>query len=198
MMVLANQLTLLIVREHQRVVEGRSHQVSTVLREKVLAALPFQLTGAQKRSLAEIDEDMQKPQRMLRLLHGDVGSGKAIVACLAMLNAVESGKQAALMTPPKFWRGSTRRLFPYLQAVGVRAVILTGRDKGKTRETLLQQIRNGAAQVIIGTHAIFQKDVVYQDLGLAVIDEQHRFGVQQRLELSTKNHGIDLLVMTAT
>ncbi|MBK6897212.1 MAG: ATP-dependent DNA helicase RecG [Alphaproteobacteria bacterium] len=196
---LANQLTLLIVREHQRVVEGRSHQVSTVLREKVLAALPFQLTGAQKRSLAEIDEDMQKPQRMLRLLHGDVGSGKTIVACLAMLNAVESGKQAALMTPTEILaRQHAETLSPYLQAAGVRAVILTGRDKGKTRETLLQQIRNGAAQVIIGTHAIFQKDVVYQDLGLAVIDEQHRFGVQQRLELSTKNHGIDLLVMTAT
>lgn len=196
---LANQLTLLIVREHQRIVEGRSLQVSKMLREKVLSALPYQLTGAQQRSLKEIDDDMQKPQRMLRLLQGDVGSGKTIVAFLAMLNAIESGKQAALMTPTEILaRQHADTLAPLLQAAGIRAVILTGRDKGKTRETMLQQIRNGAAQIIIGTHAIFQADVQYLDLGLAVIDEQHRFGVQQRLELSTKNHGIDLLVMTAT
>ncbi|MCB1839192.1 MAG: ATP-dependent DNA helicase RecG [Alphaproteobacteria bacterium] len=196
---LANQLTLLIVRDHQRLIEGRSLNISKVLREKILAALPFQLTVAQQRSLSEIDEDMSKPARMLRLLQGDVGSGKTIVACLAMLNAVESGKQAALMTPTEILaRQHADTLAPLLREAGVRAVTLTGRDKGKTRETMLQQIRNGAAQIIIGTHAIFQKDVQYDDLGLAVIDEQHRFGVQQRLELSSKNKGIDLLVMTAT
>lgn len=196
---LANQLTLILVREHQRAVEGRSYAPSTVLREKVLAALPFSLTGAQQRSLGEIDADMQKPLRMLRLLQGDVGSGKTIVACLAMLNAVEAGHQAALMAPTEILaRQHAQTLAPLFRAAGIRAVVLTGRDKGKVRDTLLSQIRNGAAQIIIGTHAIFQRDVIYHDLGLAVIDEQHRFGVQQRLELASKNAGVDLLVMTAT
>ncbi|MCB1591452.1 MAG: ATP-dependent DNA helicase RecG [Alphaproteobacteria bacterium] len=196
---LANQLTLILVREHQRAIEGRSYAQSTVLRDKVMASLPFSLTGAQQRSLREIDEDMQKPLRMLRLLQGDVGSGKTIVACLAMLNAVEAGHQAALMAPTEILaRQHAHSLAPFLAAAGVRTVTLTGRDKGKTRDVLLSQIQNGAAQIIIGTHAIFQRDVLYHDLGLAVIDEQHRFGVQQRLELASKNHGIDLLVMTAT
>lgn len=196
---LANQLTLILVREHQRAVEGRSYAPSVTLRGRVLAALPFTLTGAQQRSLSEIDADMQQPLRMLRLLQGDVGSGKTIVACLAMLNAVEAGHQAALMAPTEILaRQHAQTLAPLLGAAGIRAVVLTGRDKGKTRDTILSQIRNGSAQIIIGTHAIFQRDVHYQDLGLAVIDEQHRFGVQQRLELASKNAGVDLLVMTAT
>src|SRR5690606_28209808 len=117
--------------------------------------LPFALTGAQERSLSEIDADMGTPTKMLRLLQGDVGSGKTIVACLAMLNAIESGAQAALMAPTEILaRQHAETLQPMLEAIGVRSVILTGRDKGKTRETLLQQIRNGAAQVVIGTHAI--------------------------------------------
>lgn len=196
---LANQLTLILVREHQRAVEGRGYPTSRVLREKVLSVLPFSLTGAQERSLREIDADMEKPLRMLRLLQGDVGSGKTIVACLAMLNAVESGHQAALMAPTEILaRQHAQSLAPLFLAAGVRALVLTGRDKGRTRETMLSQIRSGAAQIIIGTHAIFQRDVQYHDLGLAVIDEQHRFGVQQRLELASKNAGVDLLVMTAT
>ncbi len=196
---LANQLTLAIVRDHQRKINGRAFPTSTNLRQKVEAVLPFILTGAQKRSLFEIDEDMREPSKMLRLLQGDVGSGKTVVACLAMLNAVEAGVQAAIIAPTEILaRQHEMSLKPWLDAAGVKFVTLTGRDKGKTRDTILEQIKSGEAQIIIGTHAIFQKDVEYQDLGLAVIDEQHRFGVDQRLALSNKNKGTDILVMTAT
>ncbi len=196
---LANQLTLAIVRDHQRKINGRAFPTSTDLRSKVEAALPFILTGAQKRSLFEIDEDMRIPARMLRLLQGDVGSGKTVVACMAMLNAIEAGAQAAIMAPTEILaRQHEMSLKPWLCAAGVSFVTLTGRDKGKSRDAILQQIKDGDAQIIIGTHAIFQQDVEYHDLGLAVIDEQHRFGVHQRLELSNKNKGTDILVMTAT
>ncbi len=196
---LANQLTLAIVRDRQRKINGRAFPTSTDLRQKVEDVLPFILTGAQKRSLFEIDEDMRAPARMLRLLQGDVGSGKTVVACLAMLNAVEAGAQAAIIAPTEILaRQHEMSLKPWLDAAGVGYVTLTGRDKGKSRDAILEQIKSGEAQIIIGTHAIFQKDVLYHDLGLAVIDEQHRFGVHQRLELSNKNKGTDILVMTAT
>ncbi|GJL84453.1 MAG: ATP-dependent DNA helicase RecG [Micavibrio sp.] len=196
---LANQLTLALVRHRQRQVNGRSFKSDHTLRQKVIDVLPFQLTGAQERSVQEIDKDMAEPARMLRLLQGDVGSGKTVVACLAMLNAVENGAQAAIMAPTEILaRQHSESLKPWLEAAGIRFVVLTGRDKGKTRETLVQQIGNGAAQIIIGTHAIFQEGVEFADLGMAVIDEQHRFGVHQRLELSAKNKGVDVLVMTAT
>lgn len=196
---LANQLTLALVRDRQRQINGRSFTPSSALRTKINAVLPFDLTDAQKRSLVEIDADMAEPVRMLRLLQGDVGSGKTVVAAFAMMNAVESGAQAALMAPTEILaRQHEQSLRPWLEAAGVRFVTLTGRDKGRARETILQQIRNGAAQVVIGTHAIFQDSVTYHDLGLAVIDEQHRFGVHQRLELSNKSKGTDILVMTAT
>ncbi len=196
---LANQLTLALVRDRQRKINGRIFEQSTTLREKIEHVLPFNLTGAQKRSLYEIDHDMGQPGRMLRLLQGDVGSGKTIVAAMAMMNAVENGAQAALMAPTEILaRQHGESLKPWLDAAGVRFVTLTGRDKGKSRELILKQIRDGVAQIIIGTHAIFQADVDYHDLGLAVIDEQHRFGVHQRLELSNKSKGTDILVMTAT
>ena len=196
---LANQLTLAIVRDRQRKINGRSFKQSTTLREKVEHVLPFNLTGAQKRSLHEIDHDMGQEGRMMRLLQGDVGSGKTVVACMAMLNAVENGAQAAIMAPTEILaRQHAESLKPWLEAAGIRFVTLTGRDKGKSRDLILKQIKDGIAQIIIGTHAIFQKDVEYQDLGLAVIDEQHRFGVHQRLELSSKSKGTDILVMTAT
>ena len=196
---LANQLTLALAREKQKKRNGRSFPPSVSLRAKVMDALPFELTGAQKRSLAEIDADMEAQSRMLRLLQGDVGSGKTIVASLAMLNAIENGAQAAMMAPTEILaRQHAESLKPLFHAAGIRFVTLTGRDKGKKRDTILHQIKNGAAQVIIGTHAIFQNDVIYQDLALAVIDEQHRFGVQQRMELSNKGTGTDILVMTAT
>jgi ATP-dependent DNA helicase RecG len=196
---LSNQLTLALVRNRQKKVNGRAFEISQRLREAVLKVLPFELTGAQRRSLAEIDKDMTQPARMLRLLQGDVGSGKTVVACLAMLNAVESGTQAAFLAPTEILaRQHAESLRPWLDAAGVRYIVLTGRDKGKTRETLLQQIANGAAQIVIGTHAIFQEGVEFADLGMAVIDEQHRFGVHQRLMLSAKGKGTDVLVMTAT
>lgn len=196
---LANQLTLALARQRQRQTQGRSFPTSSHLKQKILDALPFDLTQAQKRCLEDINADMAAPSRMLRLLQGDVGSGKTIVACLSMLNALENGAQAALLAPTEILaRQHAQSLKPLLDKAGIRFVTLSGRDKGKTRDTILNQIRNGAAQVIIGTHAIFQEDVQYHDLGLAVIDEQHRFGVQQRLDLSGKGKGTDILLMTAT
>ncbi len=196
---LANQLTLALVRHRQKRKSGRSFIGTGALRDKLLAALPFSLTGAQKRSLDEIDADMEAPLKMLRLLQGDVGSGKTIVAALALLRAVESGTQGALLAPTEILaRQHYEGLKPLLEAAGVRVVALTGRDKGKAKDLLLQQIANGAAQIVIGTHAIFQDAVTFADLGLAVIDEQHRFGVHQRLALSEKGKAADVLVMTAT
>jgi ATP-dependent DNA helicase RecG len=196
---LAGQLALALVRLKSRKQKGRVFKGGGQLRRKVESALPFALTGAQTRSLAEIYADMESPLRMLRLLQGDVGSGKTVVAAMAMLNAIECGTQAAIMAPTEILaRQHAESLKPWLDAAGVRFVVLTGRNKGKERETLLQQIRNGAAQIVIGTHALFQDDVEFADLGLAVIDEQHRFGVHQRLQLSAKGKGTDVLVMTAT
>ncbi len=196
---LANQLTLSLVRHRQRRINGRTFNGDGSLRAKLKEEIPFELTRAQERSLLEIEKDMAEPARMLRLLQGDVGSGKTVVAAMAMLAAVETGAQAAIMAPTEILaRQHAATLKPWLDAMGVRFVTLTGRDKGKTRETLLQQIENGAAQIIIGTHAIFQEGVEFADLGMAVIDEQHRFGVHQRLQLSSKGTGVDVLVMTAT
>ncbi len=196
---LANQLTLALVRDRQRKINGRSFPQSQDLRAKIENVLPFELTGAQKRALHDIDKDMGTQARMLRLLQGDVGSGKTIVAAMTMMNAVESGAQAAIMAPTEILaRQHEQSLKEWLTAAGVRSVTLTGRDKGKSRDLILKQIKDGIAQVVIGTHAIFQPDVEYHDLGLAVIDEQHRFGVHQRLELSNKTKGTDILVMTAT
>lgn len=196
---LANQLALALVRYRQRRREGRAYKTGGELRNKFLKELPFELTGAQKRTITEIDADMGAPMRMLRMLQGDVGSGKTVMAALAMLNALQSGAQAAIMAPTEILaRQHAESLRPWFDAIGVRYIVLTGRDKGKARETLLQQIRNGAAQIVIGTHALFQDEVEFADLGLAVIDEQHRFGVHQRLKLSDKGKGTDVLVMTAT
>jgi len=196
---LANQLTLALVRHHSRRQSGRSLEGDGKLRAALLNAIPFKLTGAQERALKEIYADMKDPTRMLRLLQGDVGSGKTVVAALSMMNAVECGTQAALMAPTEILaRQHAESLRPWLDAAGVRYIVLTGRDKGKAREALLQQIATGAAQVVIGTHALFQEGVEFADLGFAVIDEQHRFGVHQRLQLSSKSKATDVLVMTAT
>lgn len=196
---LAGQLALALVRYRQKRLQGRAYKTAGPVRDRLMAALPFELTGAQKTSIAEIDEDMGAELKMLRLLQGDVGSGKTVVAAVAMLNAIESGAQAALMAPTEILaRQHAESLKPWLDAAGVRHVILTGRDKGKARELILQQIASGAAQVVIGTHALFQDNVIFDDLGLAVIDEQHRFGVQQRMKLAEKGRGVDTLVMTAT
>lgn len=197
--ILANQLTLAIVRMKQRKLAGRSFPSHGPFRSKLMASLPWQLTSYQQEALSEIDADMLATHRMLRLLQGDVGSGKTIVAALAMMNALDNGAQAALMAPTEILaRQHADTLRPYFEKIGVTFVTLTGRDKGKAREAILKQIADGSAQIIIGTHALFQDSVEFSDLGLAVIDEQHRFGVHQRLQLSSKGRGIDVLVMTAT
>lgn len=196
---LANQLTLAMVRNRQRHVQGRAFQGDQRLRNTLIDNLPFTLTGAQERALNEIYSDMESPLRMLRLLQGDVGSGKTVVAALAMMAAVETGVQAALMAPTEILaRQHAESLAPWLDAVGVDYVILTGRDKGKAREAITDKISDGSAQIVIGTHALFQESVGFHDLGFAVVDEQHRFGVHQRLQLSSKGKGVDVLVMTAT
>lgn len=196
---LANQLTLAIIRMKQKKLKGRPFTTNGPSRQKLVSALPWPLTSYQHEALSEIDSDMAAPHRMLRLLQGDVGSGKTIVAALAMMNAIDSGAQAALMAPTEILaRQHEQTLKPYLDAAGIPYVTLTGRDKGKAKEKLLDLIRTGDAKIIIGTHALFQDAVEFADLGLAVIDEQHRFGVHQRLQLSNKGRGTDVLVMTAT
>ena len=196
---LANQLTLAIVRREEHKNKGRSFPPALTLRRSVLSKLPWSLTDSQSKVLQEIDHDMAKPSRMLRLIQGDVGSGKTIVALLAMLNAIESGAQAAIMAPTEILARQHEASFKkLLEGTKINIVTLTGRDKGKARKDLLAQIENGNANIIIGTHAIFQESIGFSDLGLAVIDEQHRFGVHQRLQLSSKTKGCDVLVMTAT
>jgi len=157
------------------------------------------LTPSQREALAEIYADMASPQRMLRLLQGDVGSGKTVVALLAMLNAVETGAQAALMAPTEILaRQHFATIGRLAAAAGVEAALLTGREKGKARAELLARLASGEINILVGTHAVFQDDVVFGDLAFAVIDEQHRFGVEQRMALSRKGRGVDTLVMTAT
>ena len=196
---LANQLALALIRRHMRSLPGRSLSGDGRIRDKALAALPFELTGSQKTATAEILDDMASSSRMLRLLQGDVGSGKTAVALLAMLGAVECGTQAALMAPTEILaRQHAQTLEPWLRECGLDMVLLTGREKGRARASVLEALESGQAAVAVGTHALFQDDVAFLDLGLAVIDEQHRFGVHQRLTLAEKGKGVDMLVMTAT
>jgi ATP-dependent DNA helicase RecG len=197
--ILANQLALAIVRKRLRHGAGRSIRGNGQLTRRALAALSFQLTPSQQQALAEIAADMGAERRMLRLLQGDVGSGKTAVAVLAMLGAVESGAQAALMAPTEILaRQHMMTLAPLAAAVDVPIALLTGRDKGRARELLLADLAAGRSVIAVGTHALFQETVAFKDLALAVIDEQHRFGVHQRLDLAGKGHNVDVLVMTAT
>jgi ATP-dependent DNA helicase RecG len=196
---LANQLALALVRRSQRSLRGRSVAGDGRLSARVRAALPFALTGAQERSLAEIRADQAAEARMLRLLQGDVGSGKTVVALLAMLNAVEAGHQAALMAPTEILaRQHLETIAPLASAAGVEVALLTGREKGKARQAVLDRLAAGDLPMVVGTHALFQDAVEFADLALAIVDEQHRFGVHQRLQLSAKGRAVDVLVMTAT
>jgi ATP-dependent DNA helicase RecG len=196
---LANQLALGLVRHHQRAQRGRAIRGDGHLCDRVQAALPFELTGSQRRALAEITADMASQSRMLRLLQGDVGSGKTVVALMAMLSAVEAGAQAALMAPTEILaRQHLHTIAPLAEAAGVGLELLTGRDKGKAREAALARLASGDSGLVVGTHALFQQGVAFQDLALVVIDEQHRFGVHQRLTLAAKGAAVDVLVMTAT
>jgi ATP-dependent DNA helicase RecG len=197
--VFAHQVTLALARARERRLKGRATVGTGALTARVLAALPYQPTGAQTRAAAEIAADMAGPLRMSRLLQGDVGSGKTLVAFLALLTAVESGGQGVLMAPTEILaRQHLQGLQPLAESAGVRLDILTGRDKGADRASKLADLAEGRLQILVGTHAVFQKDVHFHDLRLAIVDEQHRFGVAQRMELGAKGDLTDLLVMTAT
>jgi len=196
---MAHQLTLALARAHLRRSKGRTTTGTGALQARVLDALPYSLTGAQTRALAEIAADMAAPSRMSRLLQGDVGAGKTLVAFKALLIAVEAGGQGVLMAPTEILaRQHVQGLTPLAEAAGVRMDILTGRDKGATRAAKLRALAAGETDILVGTHAVFQRDVDFADLRLAVVDEQHRFGVRQRLELGRKGAQADMLVMTAT
>jgi len=200
---LSNQLALLLVRRRLKRQTGRKLTGDGSLRDKLEALLPWPLTNAQRQANAEIAADIASDRRMLRLLQGDVGSGKTMVALNALLLCIEGGAQGALMAPTEILaRQHAETLAPYCAQLGVTIALLTGRDKGKARAALLQRLADGEIDILVGTHALFQDDVVFKDLALAVIDEQHRFGVSQRLGLAAKGQrdkgGVDILVMTAT
>jgi len=196
---MAHQMTLALARSKLRRAKGRATVGTGRLQARVLAALPYALTGAQTRAIAEIAADMAAPQRMNRLLQGDVGAGKTLVAFKALLIAVEAGGQGVMMAPTEILaRQHLQGLRPLAESAGVVLEILTGRDKGAERRAKLAALARGDIQILVGTHAVFQKDVEFADLRLAIVDEQHRFGVRQRLELGQKGAQADVLVMTAT
>ncbi len=196
---LASQLALALMRLKMRHARGRVSAGDGHIRNKIAASLPFALTASQQAAIGEITADLAAPSRMLRLLQGDVGSGKTIVALFAMAAAAEAGRQAALMAPTEILaRQHYQTLVRFGQAAGLRLALLTGRDSSAERAKTLAGLADGSIDVVAGTHALFQEDVVFSDLGLAVIDEQHRFGVHQRLALGRKGDAADILVMTAT
>ncbi len=197
---LANQLALALVR-HKAAddMPGRVFAGTGTLTEALMTSLPFAPTGAQTRAIAEIRADQQAPRRMLRMLQGDVGSGKTLVALAAMLHAVESGAQAALLAPTEVLaRQHHASINAFLAPMGMEAHLLLGQGRGGGRKAVLEAIGDGSAKIVIGTHALISEGVTYKDLGLAVVDEQHRFGVRQRVLLGQKGEGVDVIVMTAT
>jgi ATP-dependent DNA helicase RecG len=196
---LAGQLALALVRAHLRRPAGRATAGDGHLRKRIIDALPYSLTRSQHRAVADIVADLSKPERMLRLLQGDVGSGKTVVALLAAAAVIEVGRQAALMAPTEILaRQHFNTIAPLAAAVGIEVAILTGRERGRERAAILEKLAFGTTHILIGTHALFQEDVAFRDLALAIVDEQHRFGVHQRLALAKKGEAVDVLVMTAT
>ncbi|MBV9932465.1 MAG: DEAD/DEAH box helicase, partial [Alphaproteobacteria bacterium] len=196
--VFANQLALMLVRASARRRRGMPLTGDGRLRAQL--RLPYSPTGAQRRAMTEIEGDMAQAQPMLRLLQGDVGSGKTLVALEAMLVAVEAGTQAAMLAPTEILaRQHFETLQRMLAGVEANVAILTGREKGRVREATLMGLADGSIDILVGTHAIFQEAVGYKRLGLAVVDEQHRFGVEQRMMLANKaERPPHFLVMTAT
>lgn len=198
---LAGQLALGLVRQSIKAQRGRIVKGTGDIRARIADALPFSLTNSQREAIREIESDMAAAQRMLRLLQGDVGSGKTVVALMAMAIAVEAGSQAAFMAPTEVLaRQHLETIAPLAEKAGLRVALLTGREKGRARNDILDRLAAKEIDILIGTHALFQADVVFHDLAFAVIDEQHRFGVHQRLSLQSKGKGAatDVLVMTAT
>ena len=197
--VFASQLAVALVRARRHRRRGRVMTGNGRLAAQVEAGLGFALTGAQRMAIAEISAEMAQPRRMMRLLQGDVGSGKTLVALMAMLAAVESGAQAALMAPTEILarqhQATLRRL---AHPAGLEIGLLTGREKGRVREATLASLASGLLPIAVGTHALLQPDVAFRDLALVVIDEQHRFGVEQRLALAEKGRDADTLLMSAT
>ncbi len=197
--IFASQLALALVRSRMRRKPGRINAGDGRLVEAVKDRLPFALTGAQARAVADIRADMVSEKRMLRLLQGDVGSGKTAVAILAMASAIEAGRQAAMMAPTEILaRQHYERIKPIADEAGLTIALLTGRDRVAERRATLAGLADHSIDIVIGTHALFQDDVVFKELGLAIVDEQHRFGVHQRLALGGKGEAVDVLVMTAT
>jgi ATP-dependent DNA helicase RecG len=196
---LAGQLALALVRAHARRQGGHRNVGDGAKRARIADALPYSLTPSQRRAVADIVADLGKPQRMLRLLQGDVGAGKTVVALLAAAAVIEAGRQAALMAPTEVLaRQHLKTIAPLAEAAGIRVAILTGRERGREREDMLERLAAGELDLILGTHALFQEGVVFKDLALAIVDEQHRFGVHQRLALARKGEAVDVLVLTAT
>jgi len=196
---LAGQLALALVRAQLRRPAGTRNAGDGTLRSRIIDALPYALTPSQQAAAAAIAEDLRQPVRMLRLLQGDVGSGKTVVALLAAAAVAEVGKQAALMAPTEILaRQHAKTITPLAARAGLNAEILTGREKGKERRDILARLASGEIHIIIGTHALIQDDVVFNDLALAVVDEQHRFGVRERLALTSKGEAVDVLVLSAT
>ncbi len=196
---LAGQLSLALVRSRMRKMPGKALIENGNIRAKLISSIPYSLTASQKTALAEISADLAKPDRMLRLLQGDVGSGKTIVALLAMAQAAEAGGQSALMAPTEVLaRQHYATIGPLAEQAGLRIAILTSNEKGKERESIFSRLADGSIDILIGTHAVFQEAVAYKNLVFAVVDEQHRFGVHQRLQLASKGESPHLLVMTAT
>jgi len=197
---LSHQLALHLVRARMRRAAKPPNKGDGTLRAKALAAFGHSPTGAQARAMAEIEADMGAGHRMMRLLQGDVGAGKTLVALAAMLIAIEAGGQAAMMAPTEILaRQHAAGLARLADAAGVHLTLLTGRDTGAQRAEKLEAIAQGRAQIVLGTHALFQREVAFQDLRLVIIDEQHRFGVRQRMDLADKApRGCDVLIMTAT
>jgi ATP-dependent DNA helicase RecG len=196
---LAGQLALQLMRGEVRRGTKPPRKGTGAVKERVLAALPFSLTGSQRRAVEEIEADMARPEKMLRLLQGDVGAGKTVVGLLAAARAAEGGGQTAFMAPTELLaRQHLRTIEPLARAAGLEVAILTGREKGRDRDAALEGLASGRVALAVGTHALFQGPVVFADLALAVVDEQHRFGVHQRLALAEKGRAADLLIMTAT
>jgi ATP-dependent DNA helicase RecG len=196
---LAGQLALALVRAQLRRPAGDRHAGDGHLRKKIIDALPYALTASQRQASAAIAEDLRQPVRMLRLLQGDVGSGKTVVALLAAAAVTEVGKQAALMAPTEILaRQHIKTIAPLAERAGLKAAILTGREKGKERRELLARLAAGEIDLLVGTHALIQDDVIFKALALAVVDEQHRFGVRERLALTSKGEAVDVLVLSAT
>ncbi|HEY8565328.1 MAG TPA: ATP-dependent DNA helicase RecG [Beijerinckiaceae bacterium] len=196
---LASQLALALVRSRMRRLPGRVNAGNGQLVSRLRRALPFDLTPSQAKAVEEIRSDLTADKRMLRLLQGDVGSGKTAVAVLTMASAVEAGRQAALMAPTEILaRQHHARIAPLAAAAGLKTALITGRDRAAERRATLAALEAGEIDFAVGTHALFQEDVEFRDLGVAVVDEQHRFGVHQRLALGAKGGGVDILVMTAT